>query len=319
VDGVQNLKVITTLINTGTDQLKLLNDPRTVLDKSPTHTFTITNADGTSPTFKGIMVKYVPEKVIQDNQDSFFTVLEPGQKMDVTHDLSSVYDFSSSGAGDYNFVPFNRFQHVSPSGKLMEILADHQPANLKINGLLSKPVDTTTGSLQKRAKFNGCSDNEQTGIKKAIEMAQSSALDTSGYSNLLSLVSTERYKTWFGEYDHARVNLVQKHFNRISREGLKDFSFDCTCERNDVFAYVYPDQFGKIYLCGAFWRATNSGTDSRAGTLIHESSHFTDIAGTEDYVYGQAGAKDLAQTNPDEAVANADSYEYFAENSPFLV
>lgn len=215
VDGVQNLKVVTTVTNTGSQTLKLLNDPRTVLDNSPTRSFAIKNAEGTSPTFKGIMVgpmfltvvslicpmkvKYVPEKVTQDGQDSFFTVLEPGQTKDVTHDctfcprslisqpeanfvlVSSTYDFGSSGAGDYDFEPFNRFQYVLPSGKLAEIVADREPTNLKISGLLSKPVDTTTGLHQKRGtKFNGCSADEQTGIKKAIEMAQSSLIDTSG-------------------------------------------------------------------------------------------------------------------------------------------
>jgi peptidyl-Lys metalloendopeptidase len=240
----------------------LLNDPRTVLDNSPTQSFTITNADGTSPTFKGIIVshlslavvslicpmkvKYVPEKVIQNNRDSSFTVLEPGQTKDVTHDrtsrfclgslisqpgtnimlVGSFYDFGSSGAGDYNFEPFNRFQHVSPSGELTEILADHQPTNLKIGGLLSKPVDTTTGLHQKRATFTGCSSEQQTGIKKAIEMAQSSALDTAGYvqcqdsfsppdsphysySNALKLVSTERYETWFGEFEICKLRTLR--------------------------------------------------------------------------------------------------------------
>lgn len=56
VDGVQNLKLVAKVTNTGTDTLKLLNDPRTVLNRSPTHTFTITNVNGTSPVFTGIMV-----------------------------------------------------------------------------------------------------------------------------------------------------------------------------------------------------------------------------------------------------------------------
>jgi peptidyl-Lys metalloendopeptidase len=47
-------------------------------------------------------------------------------------------------------------------------------------------------------------------------------------------------------------------------------------------------------------------------------SHFTVVAGTDDYVYGQAGAKNLAITNPDNAVMNADNHEYFAENNPPL-
>ena len=72
----------------------------------------------------------------------------------------------------------------------------------------------------------------------------------------------------------------------------------------------------KIYLCGAFWSAPMKGTDSKAGTLIHEMSHFTVVAGTQDHVYGQTAAKALALSDPAKAIANADSHEYFAENTP---
>ena len=77
-----------------------------------------------------------------------------------------------------------------------------------------------------------------------------------------------------------------------------------------------PDDFGKIYLCGAFWAAPNTGTDSRAGTLIHESSHFTLNGGTADNAYGQTACRALAKSSPSKAIMNADSHEYFAENNP---
>ena len=79
-----------------------------------------------------------------------------------------------------------------------------------------------------------------------------------------------------------------------------------------------PDSYGTIYLCGAYWNAPATGTDSQAGTLVHECSHFTVNGGTLDYVYGQDDAKQLAITDPAEAIFNADNHEYFAENNPPL-
>ena len=38
--------------------------------------------------------------------------------------------------------------------------------------------------------------------------------------------------------------------------------------------------------------------------------------GTDDIVYGQSSAKSLAKSSPSQAVQNADSHEYFAENNP---
>ena len=62
--------------------------------------------------------------------------------------------------------------------------------------------------------------------------------------------------------------------------------------------------------------APANGTDSKAGTLVHETSHFTVVAGTDDHVYGQTGAHNLAVSNPTNAVDNVDNHEYFAENTP---
>jgi peptidyl-Lys metalloendopeptidase len=56
----------------------------------------------------------------------------------------------------------------------------------------------------------------------------------------------------------------------------------------------------------------------QSGTLIHESSHFTRNGGTDDNTYGQSSCKSLAISSPADAVDNADSHEYFAENNPAL-
>jgi hypothetical protein len=56
----------------------------------------------------------------------------------------------------------------------------------------------------------------------------------------------------------------------------------------------------------------------QAGTIIHESSHFTANGGSNNYAYGQSAAKNLAISDPARAVMNADNHEYFAENNPVL-
>ncbi len=40
------------------------------------------------------------------------------------------------------------------------------------------------------------------------------------------------------------------------------------------------------------------------------------VAGTSDYAYGHGNCAALATSNPANAVKNADSHEYFAENTP---
>ena len=86
VDGVENLKVVTTLTNTGDETLKLLNDPRGALHTLPANTFAITNDSGASPSFTGVKVKYSLTNAAKLTDPSVFTVLEPGKSVSVTHD-----------------------------------------------------------------------------------------------------------------------------------------------------------------------------------------------------------------------------------------
>ena len=114
------------------------------------------------------------------------------------------------------------------------------------------------------------------------------------------------------------ATLVNTHFTAISNAwDTAAVNFDCKCKQN-AYAYVYPSQPYNTYLCKVFWLALLAGTDSQCATLIHEMSHFDVVAGTDDYVYGQTNARDLADSNPDQAIMNADNHEYIAENNPSL-
>lgn len=107
VDGVKNLKVITTVVNTGGETLKPLNDPRGVLDPFAENTFTITNSAGSSSSSNGAKVNnvsgyttnlrangfglwfqatYTPINAGGLDGPSAFTVIAPGDSTDVTHD-----------------------------------------------------------------------------------------------------------------------------------------------------------------------------------------------------------------------------------------
>ena len=127
-----------------------------------------------------------------------------------------------------------------------------------------------------------------------------------------------RYTTWFGAYTSSRYGTAKQHFVDIDAaidQSGGQVTINCGCNQS-YYAYVYPTRPYEIFVCRAFWSAPLTGTDSKAGTLIHETSHFNVVAGTDDHVYGQAGAKSLAISDPAAALDNADSHEYFAENTP---
>ena len=83
VDSVEHLKIVATVTNTGDETLKVLNDPRGPLNKSPTDTFVITDAKGSQPSFTGIKVKYVPKTAVTLEA---YRILAPGESVVVEHD-----------------------------------------------------------------------------------------------------------------------------------------------------------------------------------------------------------------------------------------
>ncbi|KAI8865992.1 peptidyl-Lys metalloendopeptidase [Ramicandelaber brevisporus] len=168
------------------------------------------------------------------------------------------------------------------------------------------------------AKFVGCSAEQQQKVDAAATNAQKYATAASKYLNGDSS-ATPRYTTWFGTYDADRHNIVKEHFSKISGNKFAEYTYDCiTCTHTDVYAYVYPTQYGKMYLCPVFWRAPATGTDSQAGTIVAQASLFAANGGTHKYVYGQPACRRLANSSPVQTVMNADSYQYFAENNPPL-
>ncbi|PIL33831.1 hypothetical protein GSI_03537 [Ganoderma sinense ZZ0214-1] len=331
VDGVENMKVVTTLTNTGDETLKLLNDPRTILSALPVDTFTITDSDGASPSFIGVLVKYSPSLAANSTDPSALTVLEPGASVSVTHDLSSTYDFTDTGYTTYIIEASNVFHIVDANDDISEIRAT--VVDSYVTKLTGGSLTAGAVALSPRATFKGCSRQEEATLDVVIPVATAYAQQAFAYLLTLSPNSSSpRYTAWFGTLTPQRLNIVSDHFRHISASNFSVFTYDCsTCTRDDVFAFVSAADFGTVYLCGQFWRAPLNGTDSQGGTLVHEcptkamtitisqqASHFTVNGGTSDFAYGQVAALELAQFDPDKAVFNADNHEYFAENNPAL-
>ncbi|PPQ80565.1 hypothetical protein CVT25_001599 [Psilocybe cyanescens] len=314
VNTVESLKVVATITNTGDETIKVLNDPRGPLSKLPTDTFAITDGTGAKPSFTGIKVKYVPKTAATMGA---YTILTPGESVQVVHNLGNAYNFTTPGAGAYDIQAKNLFYIVNPDNSVSSIYADHTSSHrAHISGKLAV-TRPSAASLAKRASYNGCSSSQQSALVSAASAAQSYAASSLSYASSHTSATT-RYTTWFGTYTAARHSTVVSQYTKINGNAFSSFTFDCTCTDSGTYAYVYPDTFGHIYLCGAFWSAPTTGTDSKGGTIIHESSHFTSNGGTDDNAYGQSACKSLAKSNPDSAVDNADSHEYFSENNPSL-
>ena len=96
VTDVENLKVVTTITNTGDETLKLFNDPNSALSTLPANTFRIGNSAGAAPQFTGIKAKYSLKTAAEKGLNAF-TVLAPGESVEREHDRESLLPLSCGG------------------------------------------------------------------------------------------------------------------------------------------------------------------------------------------------------------------------------
>ncbi|BEL12088.1 M35 family metallo-endopeptidase [Actinoplanes sichuanensis] len=162
-------------------------------------------------------------------------------------------------------------------------------------------------------RFANCSSSEQTQLRTAISNAYT--YSTRAQSWLAGhTAGGGNYLTWFGAYSSARFNRATTTFAAITSQ-LTSKTVDLICDAASPYmAYVYQAEHYVIYLGRGYWPAAATGWDSKAGTLIHESSHFNVNGGADDHVYGLAEGQQLARTDPNRAVDNADNIEHFAES-----
>ncbi|MEU8665075.1 M35 family metallo-endopeptidase [Actinoplanes philippinensis] len=247
-----------------------------------------------------------------------YTHIPAGGTYAVTLDLADDYDLSQPGT----FTVALASTQVRAARDTLRVDAGRATVRTSVGirgaGKTSSAAPTTTEQVKLAAAavsitYRGCTTSEQSALKTAVTNAATYSQKSQTWL-AANPSGGGAYTTWFGTYSSSRFTRVTSAYSKITSElTSKALTLDCT-SNEDYYAYVYPDQPYVIYLCNAFWTAPATGTDSKAGTLIHESSHFTVNGGTDDHAYGQTAARQLAASSPANAVDNADNYEYFAES-----
>jgi peptidyl-Lys metalloendopeptidase len=269
-------------------------------------------------TVNGAAVEYIgPHVKRAAPQASDFVTLAPGESITGTAPISGLYDLSETGGYTVRYAvdpTQQRFNVVTKAAQLDSNLVSLWIEG-RADGQLLQAQDTVSAM---GLSFSGaCTSTEQSSISTALSNARTYSTNASNYLNGISS-GTTRYTTWFGAYSSTNLTTARNHFTNI-KNAMANAAIvvDCSCT-SSAYAYVYPASPYKIYVCNAFWSAPMTGTDSKAGTLVHEMSHFNVVAATDDHAYGQSAAKNLAISSPTRALDNADNHEYFAENTPSL-
>ncbi|MEJ6398862.1 M35 family metallo-endopeptidase [Yoonia sp. 208BN28-4] len=173
--------------------------------------------------------------------------------------------------------------------------------------------------------FASCTKAEQAIVGDALTGSKAIALRAAA-----NVGNNDIYERWFGKFSLRNGELVRRNLKAVVtaiRTGqitaqCDNVGFD-GCER-DTYAWVYPDEPYLVHLCPNFFTLPTmtqlspgdpkSENGTREGTMIHEISHFFRVAGTDDVCYSRQVCSDMAARDASDALINADSYQYFAED-----
>jgi peptidyl-Lys metalloendopeptidase len=191
-------------------------------------------------------------------------------------------------------------------------------------------VLTVLGLPAAAMQFERCTKSEIAFATSAVEGAREVITRAAGHVG-----PTPEYERWFGHYSPDLGEKVRAGLKSVDRAlESPDLVLVCPNTGEDgcdtgTYANVWPDDPFRVNLCRAFFgQPTMAGvvatsmafdTGTREGTIIHEVSHFVRAAGTDDICYTRTDCSEMALTDSESAVRNADSFQYFAEDVVFAI
>jgi peptidyl-Lys metalloendopeptidase len=298
-----DVQVTVTLTNVSGHAVRLL-ERNTPVDGIKNDLFNVTR-DGAAVAYIGRHYKWAAP------QAEDYLTLAAGESLSRTVSLADSYDFAQTGSYTLGYAEAIHGDAAQFTSNQLTVWVEGRPHVIPEEAgeriVTSFALSTTS-----------CSSTRASSISSAFNSAKSYSSAALNYLTNTTPGNTTRYRTWFGTYTSSGWTTVKNHYSAInSAFNNQSVVVNCACT-DSAYAYVYPSQPYKIWVCNAFWSAPTTGTDSKAGTLVHEMSHFNAVAATDDWAYGQSACKSLATSNASRARDNADSHEYFAENTPAL-
>ncbi|KAK0190340.1 Metalloprotease [Armillaria mellea] len=317
-----DLVLTASITNTGTQDMKVLKYG-TVLDDLPTRSFVVTNEDTQSEVpFTGVKLSVS----MDNNPEAAYVTIASGQTINVTHDVSAIYDWGENGK--YTFTPIASFRAAAPGNllanisSLSKVSADSSSLGVEISSVTKRELQSRHESrstdvhvLDKRAVVSCSSSSEASFISASY--TEGKALASLGSSYVSSNGATDSlYRSYF---DSASTSTVIDILDAAASESSPSRTLNCDdtlniCDGNVVSYTIISTT--NIYFCDIFFNevvttelcsgTTVAARNVRGGTTLHELTHA--IANTDDITYGCSADQALSDS---QSVINADNYNCF--------
>lgn len=177
--------------------------------------------------------------------------------------------------------------------------------------------------------FERCTKTERGQFIAAADRSQRLALTAT-----TAIGPNPAYTRWFGRYNAKSGEIVRRNLKSVVK-ALRSDKVSAVCHNvgedlcdGETYAFVDKNEPYRVHVCPSFFQmdtmkdltaeSVADGNGTRAGTLVHEISHFDVTADTVDICYSRGDCSEMAITDPLDTLINADSYQYFVEDVTYF-
>ncbi|XXH01980.1 hypothetical protein Hte_008344 [Hypoxylon texense] len=312
LEMIGNTAVKASITNTGATDLKVFKTG-TFLDENSATEKVAVYQGANKVQFEGIRLRVMTT----DLGEEAFQIIPAGETVEATFDVGQVYNLSAGGK--YDVVSLGAMSYAEAN--TTELAGIYSVAGsavaAEVDGVAAREVHRR---FQKRIDVaSDCTGSKLTATNTAISncRALASAAATAASSGAAAKV-TEYFKS----STTSVRSTVAAVFQRVASEcgstssGVSDlYCSDVygACS-SGVLAYTLPSQ-SYMVNCNLYFTALTALTrtchgQDQATTTLHESTHLSQIAGTDDYMtYGYSGVRGLSAA---QNLNHADTYALFA-------
>ncbi|KAH9903923.1 neutral protease [Xylariomycetidae sp. FL2044] len=303
-----NSEVKVKVTNTGSEDLKIFKSA-SILDNAPVKKVQIFQGE-TEVGFEGIRLRLTTTNLEED----VFQTIAAGETVETSFDAAQLHDLSAGGA--FNLVADGVLSYATLNTTEIEGVIPYSSNTITANVDGAKAAAARTSFIQKRTDIQSdCTGTQLTRTTTAVSNCRALAAQASSAARTNTAKINEYFKstsvgTQVASVFAAVVSECGSTSSGVSDTYCSDVYRACS---SNVLAYTLPSG-SFIVNCPLYFSALSPLTSTchgqdQATTTLHEVTHLTQIAGTNDNGYGYAAATALSSR---QALNNADSYALFA-------
>ncbi|GFP54800.1 hypothetical protein ACSS6W_002679 [Trichoderma asperelloides] len=312
LESAGNAEIKAVITNTGKNSLKIFKSG-TILDNSAVEKVSITSGEHTVA-FDGIRQRISTENLGEDA----FQSIPAGESIEVTFDIAEAHDLSLGGKYDVQSAGAFSFAKDGSTELVGSVPFETNKIEVDIDGEAASA--RRVAFHQKRTRVQSdCSGSKLSAIQTAIrncasvaQLAQQAA--ASG--------SASKLTEYFKSSSSSVRSTVSGVFSRVASEcgSTSGGSSSLYCSdvlggcSSGVLAYTLPSSSLMAY-CSLYFSALPSlsrtcHAQDQANTVIHESTHLSQVKGTQDY--GGYGYNFIQSLSASQNLNHADTYALYA-------